>query len=348
MTVPLPNPGAWVRFVMDPSDWLAFQQQNAGTPDIFRVALNALNQTVVFRVGTSNVGRARRQVAGYNIHFVAASLASPSILFSLQGARSAFAVSDIVLSTGAPGPGGIVVAESANQWGKAGYYFAAPVNQAGGESILFAGPIQAPIPGTNATAATPPDVSDPDLVVTTETVLGQSVRKLMFSAVVPSNGLGVSAIFIGNAGSGLTESVPLVFTGGSGSGGASGTAVINDSGGVGEVIVTESGSYYTAPTVTAPPGSATLYAELGPSTSFAGYQIYIDGYAGGGLTESNVISGANATVPGSTLSGFIYLLPDTPPFGGDIDFYFVSLSPTGTRRINPTSSPSFTLVGGLT
>jgi len=52
--------------------------------------------------------------------------------------------------------------------------------------------------------------------------------------------------------------------------------------------------------------------------------------------------------PNSTMSGFIYLLPDvsaSPPPA--VTFYFVSITSKGSRRPDPTSSPSVTLAGGL-
>ena len=338
------------RFIGDPSDWLSFQQLQAGTPDIFNISLATLSRTVLFRIGSTNVSKTRKQVSGYNVHFLPIALASPSTLFSLEGQRSAFAVSDIVLTTGAPGPGGVVTASSALLFGKAGYYFAAPVNQAGQESIYFAGPKLAPLPGNVVTAATPPDVSNPSLVVSTQTVNGRSVRRLEFSATVPSNGNGVVAVNVLNPGSGYTYGAnpQITFTGSSGSG-AVATGIVNANGGLDEVLVGETGAgYITAPVATASPGSAVLEAVVGPSTDFAGYQIYMDGYFGNGLAETQYIAGGNVNFPGSILTGAFYLLPDTPPTGVDIDFYFVSISSTGSRRVNPTSSPVYTLVGGLT
>lgn len=338
------------RFLGDPMDWLAFQQLQSGTPDIFQITLSAITQAVVFRVGTTNVGRARRQVSGYNIHFLPLALASPSILYNIDGALSAFQISDIILSTGAPGPGGVVTASSTSQWNRAGYYFAAPVNQAGQESQYFAGPKLAPLPGNIASAQTPPDVSDPTLVVTTETLRGRSVRKLQFSARVPSNGNGVIAVFITNMGTGLTpgQRVDIVFAGGGGSG-AKATGIANDLGGLGEVVITETGAgYTTVPTATPSVGTASLEAQVGPAAAFMGFQIYIDHYFNNSLQEAQFISGPTYFQPGQLMSGSMYLLPDTPPTGMDIDFYFVSISTTGSRRVDPTAAPVYTLVGGLT
>ena len=337
------------RFIGDPSDWLAYQQLQAGTPDIFQITLSGLTQSVLFKVGTSNVGRARRLVSSYNIHFLALELAPPYVMFSLEGMRSGFAISDIILSTGAPGPGGIATASSTSQYGKAGYYFAAPVNQAGQESSYFAGPKMAPLPGNIVTSQTPPDVGDPDLVVTTETINGQSVRKLTFSATVPFNGNGIIGVFILNPGSGGTagDRVPVTFTGGTGAG-AEATAVINSNGGVGEIVMISTGAgYTTAPVASVAGVSAVLDVQLGPAADFYAYQIYMDNYFGGGLTEAQIIAG-DVRFPGSPLVGSMYLLPDTPPTGANIDFYFVSISTTGSRRIDPTGAPSVTLVGGLT
>jgi hypothetical protein len=338
------------RFESDPSDWLAFRQRIANTPDIFNVALNLARESVVFRVGNTNAGVGRSQIASYNIRFISADLVSSSTINSIEGARSAFNIADIVVSTGAPGPGGIVIAESVNQFGKDGYYFATAVTQAGRDSTEFAGPVKAPLPGSITTNATPPDVSSVDLDVTTETVRGRSVRKLTFSAIVPSNGKGVVSIFVLNPGSGYTPGTnyPVQFSGGNGLG-ASAIAITNSSGGIDRILVAETGNNYTiAPSAAVAPGGAVLDVQLGASSDFAGYQIYIDGYFGNLLQESQTISGGNAKFPGSTLTGAFYLLPDTPPTGGDIDFYFVSISSTGSRRADPTASPVFTLAGGLT
>lgn len=339
-------------FMMEPYDWLAYHQLQAGTPDIFQITLSSLTASVVFRVGTTNISRSRRQVSGYNIHFLPIELAPPSILFALEGAQSAFRISNIVLSTGAPGPGGIATGTSTTLYGKPGYYFAAPVSQSGQESSYFAGPKMAPLPGGVIAAQTPPDVSDVDVDVVTEEVNGRSVRKLTFSAVVPSNGNGVVAVFINTPGSGGTPGarLPVTFTtvGGSGSG-AEATAVINDTGGVGQVIMANTGAGYLTEPIVSVAGIAgtNMQAEVGPAAQFLGYQIYIDGYFGRPLREAQLIAG-DVRWPGQRLSGAFYLLPDTPPTGGDIDFYFVSISTSGSRRVNPTSSPVFTLAGGLT
>lgn len=336
------------RFISDPSDWLAFQQLNAGTPDIFTIFLNTVNESVEFKVGTSNIGRARKQVSSYNIHFLSQGLASPSILFSLEGQRSGFRLSDIVASTGAPGPGGVAYASSQNQYGKAGYYFAAPVNQAGQESIYFAGPLVAPLPGNIVNAQVPPDVSDPAVVVTTETVNGYDTRRVTVSATVPSNGQGVVAVAVLNPGSGYTfgDNPQCVFSGGGGSG-AMGTAIINSGGGVSRVEMVETGSgYILTPTVTAPGGSAVLEALVGNGTDFFGYQIYIEGYFGDSqVRESQMVSDNNRLYPGQTMQGSFTMLPDLT--ASSTTLYFVAISSTGARRTDPTAAPSVTIPGGI-
>lgn len=336
---------------MDPFDYLAFRQLQAGVPDIFRVALSLIEGAVIFTVGTSNNGRTRRQVSGYNIRFLPLDDAPSTIMFDVDGASKAFANADIILSTGAPGPGGTVIAQSVSQFGKAGYYFASPVSQTGRESSLFAGPKLAPLPGSIVASATPPDVTSPLLSIQSETINGRSRRVLTFTATVPSNAKGVIAVNVLNPGSGYSglpgATIPLAFVG-NGTG-ATGVGILDANLGIGTALVTQTGNSYTSiPTVTAPPGSAVLEAILGDGTEFSGYQIYIDNYFARPLMESIVVVGANSRRSNSTMSGVAYLLPDTPPIAAHaVTFYFVSVSPTGQRRYDPTAAPSHTLAGGL-
>lgn len=336
---------------MDPQDWLSFQQQRAGTPDIFYISLNPAAGTVIFTVGTTNQGRGRAQVASYNIHFVKFNDVPASIIFDYNGALEAFKVSNIVLSTGAPGPGGVVTVSSTSQYGKAGYYFAAPVTQSGYESSYFAGPKQAPTINGIVQAATPPDVSNPDVDIVTETVNGRSVRRANFTAVIPFNGHGVIAVAVLNTGTGygtIGTHVPLVFTGGGGTG-AEAIGTVDANGGIGSVLVSKTGAGYTGiPTATAPPGGAVFAVYVGDAAEFAGYQIYLDNYFLGSLQESVFCNGVQGEIlAGYPMTGTLLLLPDSAVGAHDVDFYFVSVSPTGVRKIDPTTAPKVTVSGGI-
>lgn len=338
------------RFQMDPSDWLAFQQLQAGTPDIFYILPLTASHSLQFTVGTTNIGFGRKQVAFYNIHFLDIDLAPSTVLFDVNGAQAAFRLSDIIISTGAPGPGGVVKAVSQSQYGKAGYYFAAPVNTAGQESRFFAGPLLAPLPGSFILNATPRDVSAPDLDIADAPVNGYDRKLLTFSARTPSNTNGVIGVNVLNAGSGYTPlvDIPLIFTGvGTG---AEGFARINANGNVIDAVVTEAGTGYTEPPPVTIGGSAVLVSEIGEGTAFAGYQIYMYNYFNDiTLVEAVAIGGSTTNMrPNTLMSGAMYLLPDVPAVvAHDITFYYVSVSVTGARRSDPTGAPSFLLAGGL-
>ncbi len=234
---------------------------------------------------------------------------------------------------------------SATQFGNDGWFFCTAVGALGYPESPFNGPVRAPVVQTDLNTAIPPPVSGQTITKSDVVINDQTVAKLDFEAIVPSDYRGVIAITVDAGGSGYTTPPDVIFT----PSGAIGAAVL-DGDAVASIDILDAGNYAVdTPVITFSSGAATATASMGQSTLFSGYQLYIRGYQNDSAVYESVSVARDVTLPaGSTLRGTLYLLPDNPPFSGDVDFFFVSLSPHGNRRTDITSAPIFTIAGGIT
>ena len=323
-------------------------------PQFFYVTIDEVNLAWSFFVSDyANTSR-RTNRASYSIYFCPISFATPAQMSNQGVSTDAFNNSVLIVSGPAPPRGGDVRFTSASHFGEDGWFFCTS-RSPGLLEGPFNGPVRSPVIQTDLNNAIPPEVTDPTITKTDVVINGQTVAKLDFSAIIPAEFSGVIAISMTNQGTGYTSVPDVAFSGGDGTGAAGFATVDLTAGIVTGVTITSGGRDYSNPPTIAFTGGggsgAAATASIGQSSIFSGYQLYIRDYFEGisPTTEESVSVARNFTLPaGQALTGTLYLLPDNPPFSNNVTFYFVSLSPSGRRRLDPENAPSFTIVGGIT
>jgi hypothetical protein len=336
------------RTASDPEDMFAGNAFLPPIPKQFRVTIDEEHLVWRFEIIDPPVPTNRQARLDYCIYFCPMSLANSAAVSNRTRAVAAFQQSTLIVTVGASNQGGAVITSSSRFFLEDGFFFCTARNLSLYETG-FNGPVRSPVGTVVNGLFVPPEVSDPQVVNTHVDIFGQDVVQLDFSAITPSDGQGVTGVAMTDVGSGYSAPPTVSFTSNDGGSGAEAVAeLVLDK--VARVIVTDPGSGYVIPPTVVFTGAnttpATADASVGAATLFAGYQLYIEGYGSPGapVRESAHADKDFSQLPGSRIGGTMYLLPDDH----NTTFYFVSVSPNGARRDDPTAAPSVNFPGGIT